>query len=86
MTVITTATTALTDIVTGTSAALAQNPNAGVITPAARTRFVRDTGTKVEVDTSAHSFVIDEPAALGIEIGTRNSRAQWRSTARYWTP
>lgn len=65
MTVTTTATTTLAQIVDQTSAALTGSPTAGVITPAARTALVADTATKVDVVTSAHSFVIDEPASLG---------------------
>ena len=65
MTVTTTATITLAQIVNQTSTALAGNPAAGVITPAARTHLVTDTATKVDVATSAHSFAIDEPASLG---------------------
>ena len=65
MTVTTTAATTLAQIVNQTSAALADNPTAGVIAPAAHTSLVPDTATRVAVSTSAHAFVIDEPAALG---------------------
>lgn len=65
MTVTTTATTTLATIVDQTSTALSDQPKAGVITPAAKSQFVPDTATQVDVTTSAHQFVIDEPAALG---------------------
>ena len=70
MTITTTATTSattatLTRVVHDTVAALTQHPQTGVITPAARTHLIPDTATGVDVTTSTHRFIIDEPAALG---------------------
>lgn len=52
-------------LVNATAAAIAENPAAGVIRPAAETALIPGTATEVTVRAGEHGFTIDEPAILG---------------------
>lgn len=56
---------ALRELLDATADALAGNPEAAVIRPAASTSLVPSTATEVRVRAGRHAFTIDEPPVLG---------------------